>query len=75
MYIAFLFCPPPSSPSSDNLTQLCDVDQDHAFVTETVEKLISTYESLQKEITEGLSLLELRQKSWEHFPVEEATQV
>ena len=61
--------------SSADLSQLCDVDEDHTYVTERVEKLISTYEALQKELREKRSLLEMRQKSWEHFPVEEATQV
>ena len=61
--------------SSADLSQLCDVDEDHTYVTEKVEKLISTYEALQKELRERLSLLEMRQKSWEHFPVEEAIQV
>ena len=64
-----------SSPSSADLTQLCDVNEDRTYVTERVERLISTYEALQKELQERLSLLELRLKSWEHFPVEEATQV
>ena len=60
---------------SADLTQLCDVNEDRTYVTERVERLISTYEALQKELQERLSVLELRLKSWEHFPVEEATQV
>ena len=51
------------------------MEQDRVFVTERVEKLISTYEALQKELQERMSVLELRLKSWEHFPVEEAAQV
>ena len=60
---------------SDDLSQVCDVDEDSAYVADRVDKLTSAYEGLQKELKERLSLLELRHKSWEHFPVEEATQV
>lgn len=60
---------------SADLSQVCDIDEDSAYVAERVEKLTSAYEALQKELKERLSLLELRNKSWEHFPVEEATQV
>ena len=60
---------------SDDLSQVCDIDEDSAYVAERVDKLTSAYEALQKALKEKLSLLELRHKSWEHFPVEQATQV
>ena len=60
---------------ADELSSLCDVEDDKQFVLDRVEGLNEEYKKLMKAISDHLDLVGERLKSWENYPVEEAVEV
>jgi hypothetical protein len=63
------------TPAGDELTEVCDVEEDQEFIAEHVTELNEEYAKLLKALRDHFVLLEMRLKSWENYPVKEAVEV